>query len=422
VSVNGSAAAASVDTVQLMAVDGLLTIDTVGPAGPVRTGLRCLPSDFPRLAATGVSPTPGWYRSANFTPIASPFAFIFDEYGVPVWYKRLPYPSIGLFGDGPNGVAWRRWSGGGFPTETPGGSIERHALDGSLTSKITLPGENVGWHELLTLANGHHLVIVYSDEDLANGDNRSCANANNPSVTVQADRVVNGHIVELDANGVELWRWQSEDHIADTENLIPLCFDLDPGVPELWGLDLLHINAVDVFPDGDLLVTARHLDAVMRIDKTTKVVEWKLGGTAPQEGTHLTVLEDPLDGPVAPHDGRVLPNGNITMHDNRTGAQSPASRAVEYAISANTAKLVWSYRTPFAAGTLGSVRRLADGSTVIAWGNATSPWLEQVLADGSHALTISVDTNSIYRAEPAPEADYDRALLRSTAGGTASAG
>lgn len=421
ISVAGGTAAKSVDTVQQMAVDGLVAIDTIGPAGPVRTWLRCLPHDFPQLTATGVSPTPGWYRAANATPVDAPFAFIFDEFGVPVWYKRLPYPSIGLFADGSNGVAWRRWSGGGFPTETPGGTVERHALDGSLVANVSLPGENVGWHEFLTLPNGHHIVVVYSYEDLAPGDNRSCTSAVD-GTSKQADSLVNGHVVELDANGVEVWRWRSEDHVADTENLIPLCFDLDPGAPVVWGLDLLHINAVDAFPDGDLLVTARHLDAVLRVDRTTGNVEWKLGGTAPQEGTQLTLLEDPLGGPVAPHDGRVLPDGNITMHDNRTGAQSPASRAVEYSVTAPTAKLVWSYRTPFASGTLGSMRRLADGSTVIAWGNATSPWLEQILADGSHALTISVNTNTIYRAEPAAESLYDRSVLRTTAGGTAAGG
>ena len=421
ISVGGGVDAKSVDTVQQMAVDGLLAIDTIGPAGSVRTWLRCLPNDFPHLSATGVSPTPTWYRASNLTPTNAPFAFIFDEYGVPVWYKRLPYASVGLFADGSTGVAWRKWSGQGFPLEPPPGPLERHALDGSLVSLVTLPGENVGWHEFLTLPNGHHLVVVYSYEDLAPADHRACRSAENGSAQ-QADKLINGHVVELDASGAEVWRWKSEDHVADTENLIPLCFDLDPGAPVVWGLDLLHINAVDVFPDGDLLVTARHLNALLRIDKATGAVEWKLGGNTPQEGTQLAIIEDPLNGPVAPHDGRVLPNGDVTIHDNRSGAQSPASRAVEYAISANSAKLVWSYRTPFASGTLGSVRRLADGSTVIAWGNATSPWLEQILPDGSHALTISVDTNTIYRAEPAVASFYDRTVLRANAGGTAASG
>ncbi|MGB8861625.1 MAG: hypothetical protein WCC60_20385, partial [Ilumatobacteraceae bacterium] len=108
------------------------------------------------------------------------------------------------------------------------------------------------------------------------------------------------------------------------------------------------------------------------------------------------------------------------MHDNRTGAAQSASRAIEYLVKGSSASLVWSYPTTYASGTLGSVRRLADGSTVIAWGTASSPWLEQIRADGSHALTISVNGGvNIYRAEPSAAAAFDRAVLRSAAGGAA---
>ncbi|HRB03629.1 MAG TPA: aryl-sulfate sulfotransferase, partial [Ilumatobacteraceae bacterium] len=416
VSVAGGAAATSVDITRTMAVDEVVTIDTTGPAGTEHAFLRCLPADFPALSAAGVSPTPGWYRAAEMNP--SPFAFILDEYGVPVWYKRTPYPVIGLFADGPNGVAWRWWTGGGMPTETEQLGIERRSLDGSLVGTLTLPGEAVDWHEYLRLPNGHRLIVVYTREPLPEPQTVPCSDGS--GVTRAATVMVNGDVVELDETGTEVWRWRSNDHVADSENMLDACFDLDPGAPVVWGLDLLHINAVDVFPDGDLLVTARHLDAVLRIDKATGTVEWKLGGTAPMEGVGLTIADDPLQGPVAPHDGRVLPNGNITMHDNRTGATPSWSRAVEYDLQANTASLVWSYSTHFSTGTLGSARRLTDGSTVIGWGNASSPWFEQVLADGTLGLTVDVPGGTgIYRAEASPVADFDRATLRNNAGGAA---
>jgi hypothetical protein len=360
-----------------------------------------------------------WYRGTSLSP--GPFAFILDEFGVPVWYKRTPYPVVGLYGDGPNGLAWRNWTGGGFPTESAQFGMERRALDGSLVGTLTLPGEAVDWHEYIRLPNGHRLVVVYSRETLV----QTVACRDSGGVSRAATVMVNGDVVELDGNGTEVWRWRSNDHVADSENTLALCFDLDPSpdpAPPVWGLDLLHINAVDVFPDGDLLITARHLNAVMRIDKATGAVEWKLGGTPPMQGVDLTINNDPLAGPVAPHDGRVLPNGNITMHDNRTGAAQPASRAVEYSVQPTSATLVWSYGTPFASSSLGSARRLSDGSTVIAWGTATSPWFEQILADGSPALTISVGGGVlIYRAEPSPAADFDRAALRAAGGGAAPA-
>ena len=416
VSVAGSTAAASVDVTRAMAIDSVVAIDTTGPAGTERAFLRCLPPDFPALAATGVSPTPGWYRATSLSP--GPFAFILDEFGVPVWYKRTPYPVVGLFSDGPSGLAWRRWTGGGFPTEAAQLGMERRALDGSLVGTITLPGEAVDWHEFLRLPNGNALVVVYAREELPMLTTKLCADS--LGTPQQATVIVNGDILEVNPEGDVVWRWRSDEHVDDSENTYPLCFDLDPGAGEEWGLDLVHINAVDVFPDGDLLVTARHLDAVMRVDKTTGNVEWKLGGTAPMQGVDLTTVDDPRLGPVTPHDGRVLPNGNITIHDNRFRAAQPLSRAVEYSIQPITATLVWSYPATFVAGTLGSARRLGDGSTVIGWGTGTAPWFEQILADGTTGLTISVPGGlNIYRAEPSPAADFNRTVLRAAGGGAA---
>ena len=416
VSIGGGPPASLVDVTKTLAVDSLVTIDSVSPAGTEHAFLRCLPPDFPRLAATGVSPTPGWYRAVSLPP--SPFAFILDEYGVPVWYKRAPYGVIGLYADGPNGLAWRRWTGGGFPTEAAQLGMERRALDGSLVGTLTLPGEAVDWHEYLRLPNGHRLLVVYPREALPAGQTVPCKDGQ--GTTQAATVMVNGNVVEIDENGKEVWRWRTNDHISNSENTLPLCFDLDPGPATVWGLDVVHINAVDVFANGDLLVTARHLDAVMRVDRVTGLVKWKLGGTAPQEGVGLTISNDSLAGPVTPHDGRVLPNGNITMHDNRSGASPSWSRAVEYSVQATSATLVWSHATNFSTGTLGSVRRLTDGSTVIAWGNASSPWFEQILADATPGLTISVPTGTaMYRAETSLSTEFDRALLRANAGGTA---
>ena len=83
--------------------------------------------------------------------------------------------------------------------------------------------------------------------------------------------------------------------------------------------------------------------------------------------------------------------------------------------------MVWSHRADtLKSGTLGSVRRLADETTVIGWGTGSSPWLEQVTPDGKRLLTVSAASNDvIYRAEPSPAATYDRDTLRAAAGGTA---
>ncbi len=380
------------------------------------TFLRCLPPDFPPLHAVGRSPTPGWVQAA--TAAAAAYAFILDEYGVPVWYKRTPYPVIGLWAAG-GGVAWRRWTGGGFPTEVPPLGFELRSLTGGLTGTIEIPGEAIDWHELLTLPDGHRLVVTYPRRDLPLPTTVACNDTNgmrrSTSVMIDSD------VVELDRAGNEVWRWHSADHIAAAETQLPICFPLAGGE---YGLDLVHVNAVDVFADGDLLLTARHLNAVIRIDRATGAVEWKLGGsTAPATGVALAIVGDARGGPRAPHDGRVLPDGNVTIHDNHVGAIDATSRAVEYAIDATAARatLTWSHGAgTLKSGTLGSVRRLGDGTTMIGWGTGSAPWLEQVADDGARLLTVSAaPADVIYRAEPVPASTWDRDTLRSAAGGAA---
>ena len=102
-------------------------------------------------------------------------------------------------------------------------------------------------------------------------------------------------------------------------------------------------------PTTNCIVSGRHNDAVYGINFDAETVDWKLGGTTTADS--LTIVGDPLGGPRRQHDVRVLPNGHITMFDNRTNfttATVPfatvtgAARFVEYAIdeTANTATLV----------------------------------------------------------------------------------
>lgn len=415
VSINLGSGSSRLTQTLTMRPDDIATIDVAYPGGTQRTYLRCLPHDFPPLVGVGKSPTPGWFRATTAAP--TPFAFILDEYGVPVWYKRTPYPVIGLWETG-GGLAWRQWTGGGFPTEVPPLGYELRSLAGDLTGTLEIPGEAIDWHELLTLPTGNRLVIVYPRRDLPVATKVPCTDPAGVKRTTNV--MVDSDIVELDPLGVEVWRWKSVDHILAAETLLPICFPLAGGV---FGLDLVHINALDALPNGDLLVTARHTNSVFRIDRTTGSVTWKLGGNAQGEGQELTLVGDARGGPRGPHDARMLPNGNVTMHDNHLGSIDAVSRAVEYSIDpvAGTATMVWSHRAEtLKSGTLGSARRLADDTTVIGWGTGWSPWLEQVTLDGKRVLTVSAAPNDvIYRAEPSPAATYNRDILRAAAGGTA---
>jgi hypothetical protein len=43
--------------------------------------------------------------------------------------------------------------------------------------------------------------------------------------------------------------------------------------------DILHLNSIDKFPDGDYLVSSRHTDAIYRVSHEDGHIVWRLGGT-----------------------------------------------------------------------------------------------------------------------------------------------
>jgi hypothetical protein len=415
VAVDGQPGATTSSVTVPIAEDALVRVRATGADGAIEDHwLRCLPHDFPILAAAGRSATPGWFRASNMT--GGTFAFILDEFGAPVWYQRTPYPVVGVWSVGGGAdLAWRRWTGGGFPVESPPLGYELHDLDGTYVGGVELPGESIDWHELLRLEDGNLLVVTYPTRTVS-GAPRPCVGTD--GLAHATNTMVDSDLVELTDAGTEVWRWHSADHIADTENQLPICFD----VHGTWALDLTHVNAVAEAPGGDLVVTARHLDAMFRVDRSTGEIEWKLGGSTRGDGTSLTIVGDPLGGPHAAHDGRLLADGHVTLHDNRTGAtDSQRPRAIEYAIdtAAKTATLVWSYTSVLnpASSSLGSVRRQPDGDTVIGWGDAVGPWLEEVDPTGRQLLTVSTVPGTIFfRADKVAESTYSRDVLRSLAG------
>jgi hypothetical protein len=283
--------------------------------------------------------------------------------------------------------------------------------------------EPLDWHELLELPGGGHLVITYPQRTIG-GSARACNKATGG--TTSTNEVVDSDLVELDVNGNVVWRWSSKDHTnLVTETQLPICFQVATA-PDVWALDYMHVNSAERLPDGDYLISARHFNSVSRIDRATGAVEWKLGGSAPTTGVGLTLL-DSSGNPagtgvrlIGPHDARVTGMGTITVHDNHIGA-APRSSEFRVDLVANTATLV-SQRisTNASGGTLGSVRRQPDGSTVIGWGEGTTPWLEDVSPTGVTTLSVGLPALELaYRVVKVPAATYDRAALRAASGGSA---
>lgn len=167
-------------------------------------------------------------------------------------------------------------------------------------------------------------------------------------------------IQEVDvASGRVLWEWRSADHFPVTEGMTPPKSDRPH--------DYFHVNAVDEDRDGNLLVSARNMHALYKIDRRSGKVIWRLGGRR----------SDFTLGPGAAfafqHDVQRRADGTISLFDNEaTPPKAPQSRGLVLRLDqhAMTATRVRSYTHPdrLLAGAEGNLQTLRGGNVFISWG------------------------------------------------------
>ena len=133
-------------------------------------------------------------------------------------------------------------------------------------------------HDILELPNGHWIFFVNSTQNFTNLTGL-------PGVTT----VLGDAIVEVDTNLNPVWVWNTFDHLD--VNRHPFMFP-----------DWTHANALLYTSDGNLLVSVRHQNWIIKIDyqngKGTGDVLWHLG-----QGGDFTLVggTDPTDWSYAQH-------------------------------------------------------------------------------------------------------------------------
>jgi hypothetical protein len=393
--------------------------------------IRCLPPDFPTLDITrhpeNGDPTPGWYLLGNnILPAGGTtngYAMILDTNGTPVWYRKTVPPPVDVTPTRPDHVAYMATaSATGFTTDPNAKFDELSLADGS-TRTIKLVGLPTDFHELTTLPNGHQLMLSYP---LRSGVDLTGLNPTPPVTPAPGPNstIVDCVIQEIDPAGNVAWQWTGSDHMDPVTET----FTAPVGpVNGQTAYDVFHCNSVDVKPNGDVLLSIRHTNAVIEIRRSDGRVLWKMGGKPVNKdnATIIQIADDPEGGHRLQHDARYLDDSHISMYDNQVVGANPnqPARGIEYAIdfSTNTARPTFSFvsQENLPSCCMGSFRKSPDGHRVIGWGymvfngramtelnNAGQPVLDVSLGGG----------NGVYRAIKTPSSFYDRDQLRARAG------
>ncbi len=373
--------------------DDIVTVAVSGAGAPAATYyFRCLPADFPKLEVERPgNPSAGWYL-AGFTAATEglPYVAILNEFGAPVWYQRSRLWAINAqrLADGSISYDTADASGYGVGADEVGTVID---LDGNVLAEPTTDDPTMfplDHHELLERPEGWTMLSYPLRAGV--------------DVSVLGDGyttdefVATGSIREVAADGTLEWEWETFDYFGVDEVQFPVRFNNHIALPDLGEVDLFHLNSLDLQDDGDYVVSARHLDAVFRVDRTSGDLDWILssepvgGPVANKSGApRLTIVNDPLGGPRRPHDARL--NGTVlTLFDNRT-TTGESARAVAYDIDAlaGTATLLWQIDEPLgrSSGGLGAARVQPDGSRLVTWGGL-QPVYEEFDAEGNLLLSV----------------------------------
>jgi hypothetical protein len=154
------------------------------------------------------------------------------------------------------------------------------------------------------------------------------------------------YLIEMTTSGQTVWEWRTWEHLdPETDRITAV---QDPR--DEW----THANGLAELPDGNIVLSFRHISTVIIIERSTGKIIWKLG--AP-----------PLSGQHAP---TPLPNGNLLLFDNgphRLDHSMPFSRIIEIELA--TKQIVWKYQEQreceFFSARRSNAQRLPNGNTLI---------------------------------------------------------
>jgi arylsulfate sulfotransferase len=307
-------------------------------------------------------------------------AVVLDQDGSVIWYYYDP--NLAQFA-----YPIRELSNGNFLINF-GADVREVDLAGHIVREVTLDQMNAALtaagyslqaggvhHDVLRLANGHWILLVYETKDFQDLPGY-------PGTTT----VFGDALVDLDTNNRPTWVWRAFDHLD--VNRHPFMFP-----------DWTHANAVVYTQDGNLLLSLRHQSWILKIDYAHRSgdVLWKLG----PEGDFSLTGGDAADWFYCQHFPAVMQTQgtqfSFALYDNgdtRPDSSGEActnngtcySRAIEMNVdeSARSAQVSWQYLPGWYSYWGGSVAVLPNGNVEL---DSTTP-------DGGFSRTVEVTDGS----------------------------
>lgn len=325
---------------------------------------------------------------------------MYDADGVPVWLRRAPSEDVHQVGP------------------TPRGTLLLQA-DRTFIAEMALTGEIVrSWRAARRTGEPAHAVAVdalalhHDVVELPDGNllGLSIERRTVPAYPTSEDRprpfapadVAGDVVIEFRPDGAVVHEWSLLDRLEPGR----IGYDAVDG--DFWHgffggdevRDWSHANAIAYDPDrNEIVVSLRHQDAVVALDRDTGEVRWIVAPDAhwppPLAQRLLRPARPDLLQPYHQHAARIGPGGHLLLFDNGNGRASALaprlpddenwSRGAELALdhAAGTWDLVWEWGPQLApprfSGSLGDTDALPlTGNRLVTFGNVKDPSLPGV--------------------------------------------
>jgi hypothetical protein len=349
----------------------------------------------PRLTVT--TPTdstdPGDVFLTPAGGVAQPGLLIVDAEGQPIWDQ--PHPggaTIDLQVQEYQGRPVLTWYEGSVvdPGVGQGSYVVADSSYQPIARVQAVNGYAADLHDMTITPQGTALFTIYNpiivDASSAHG--------------AKQQRVLEPVIQEVDiATGTLLFEWHGLPSIALNESYQP--------VPKRGTdtFDYVHVNSVGLDHDGNLLVSGRHTWSVYKIDHTSGVLDWRLGGkknsfTMPASATSAWQ-----------HDARANTDGTLSIFDNGAAGATKTHKTRGLVLAVDEQQMTATLRQSDPAPgkvestSQGSFRLLADGNYLAGWGD--QPEYSEFAPDGSMVYDVKLPSSAAgpitsYRAVAAP--------------------
>jgi len=202
-------------------------------------------------------------------------------------------------------------------------------------------------------------------------------------------RVTGTAVQHISAAGALLFEWSPFDHIE-----VDLAV-LEPADQSGSAVNWTHGNSLDIDDDGNVLVSYRNLDEILKIDLRTGQLLWRLGGARNQFALG--------NGPARPfrrqHSIRSTGRGEFHLLDNLGEPGASRFERYQYDEVQRVARLVSAHTSSSGAIALtgGTVQHVFGNRTLVSFGSGGN--VEEVNEAGQVVWRMNGNPGYVFRAQ-----------------------